>query len=71
VGLTESKEMAPLSEEGWADSSLLLPAENRGRCYRIVLTGELLEVGDATGEPGLALAKMLAEFPVALLARLT
>jgi (1->4)-alpha-D-glucan 1-alpha-D-glucosylmutase len=70
VGLTGGKEVAPLGEEVWGDTMLLLPEEDRGRRYRQLLTGEVLAVEDAAGGPGLAMAKVLAEFPVALLIRL-
>ena len=59
----------PMGEQVWGDTWLLLPEEERGRHYHNVLTGEQVAVEDGAGTPGMAMAKVLAGFPVALLAR--
>ncbi len=59
----------PMGDQVWGDTWLRLPEEDRGKRYRNVLTGEVLPVEDGAGAPGLALARVLAGFPVALLSR--
>ena len=52
------------------DATLLLPAAHAGRRYRDVFTGTAHSVALYSGAPGLPLASLLADFPVALLERI-
>lgn len=60
---------APLGR-AWGDATLLLPAAHAGRRYRDVFTGTAHSVALYSGAPGLPLASLLADFPVALLERI-
>jgi (1->4)-alpha-D-glucan 1-alpha-D-glucosylmutase len=68
VGLTGGEERTPKGEV-WADTRLMLPHEEPGRSYRDALTGAALAVEDGEGGPGLALSRVFAHLPVALLER--
>ncbi len=70
VGLTGGEEQPPLGPAIWQDTRVLLPAEEAGRQYRNLYTGEVLTVAEK-GEAALALAEVLGQFPVALLERLS
>jgi (1->4)-alpha-D-glucan 1-alpha-D-glucosylmutase len=69
VGLTGGEERAPLGDTVWQDTRLLLPPGEAGRQYRNLYTGEVLTAGAHEEGAALALAEVLAHFPVALLER--
>lgn len=52
----------------WGDTHIVLPPTLAGREWSNVLTGERLPAADAVENPGLAVDRLLAHFPVALLA---
>jgi maltooligosyltrehalose synthase len=56
----------PLGPDYWGSTWLPI-AEDLGARFRNVLTGEILEVGLTTEGRGLALGRVMANFPVALL----
>ena len=70
VGLTGGREVPPTGAAVWQDTWLTLSAEAEGRRYRHLFTGETCTAAEKDGQPGLPLAQMLGNFPVALLARL-
>lgn len=57
----------PLGAATWADTWIALPPELAERRFTSWLTGEQLWPVDREGQPGLALADLLASFPVALM----
>jgi (1->4)-alpha-D-glucan 1-alpha-D-glucosylmutase len=74
LGLTGNgpgREEPPMGPAVWQDTWLVLPAGLAGdRRYRHLFTGETLTTQEKDGRPGLPLAQVLGNFPVALLARL-
>ena len=56
----------PLGPQYWGNTWLPIP-DDLGARFSNVLTGEILEVGLTTEGRGLALGRVLASFPVALL----
>lgn len=56
--------IAPLGEQAWADTRLILPY---AKSYRNVLTGELLHATQGEGGARLALGQLFSTIPVALL----
>jgi (1->4)-alpha-D-glucan 1-alpha-D-glucosylmutase len=58
---------APLGESVWHDTRLRVPGLDPQRTWRHVLTGELVHMAMEDGQPTLAVAGLLAQFPVALL----
>jgi (1->4)-alpha-D-glucan 1-alpha-D-glucosylmutase len=70
VGLTRGEAIAPLGEAVWEDSMLVLPADAVAQSYRNALTGEMVKSEPLPqGGQGLALSRVFATFPVALLER--
>ena len=57
----------PLGREVWHDTRLVLPGIDPKMRFRNVFTGELLTVDGQGSAAGLAVADVLACFPVALL----
>lgn len=57
----------PVGAQIWHDTSLQLPADNTVENYHNLFTGESLTVAHQGGQRALALAEVLANFPVALL----
>jgi (1->4)-alpha-D-glucan 1-alpha-D-glucosylmutase len=51
----------------WQDTRLLVPGINPQWHWRNVLTGEPVAFAVDDGQPALAMAELLAHFPVALL----
>ncbi|HEY8477163.1 MAG TPA: malto-oligosyltrehalose synthase, partial [Chloroflexota bacterium] len=70
VTLAEGAERLPIGDGVWGDTWLPLAHETVGRRYRNVLTGEVLEVQQRRGGPGLAIADILRHATVACLERL-
>jgi len=66
--LAGGAERPPLADL-WADTWLDLPHASSGAVYHDLLTGAALRLAERDGRPGLALAEILARFPVALLVR--
>jgi len=61
----------PLGQEVWQGTRIVLPPEAEGGRYRNVFTGEILASERQEGGGRLYLAEALADFPVALLERLS
>ncbi len=59
--------MPPIGPQIWQDSWLTVPPSDAGHCYRNLFTGETVEAVNQQGKVMLALDKVLANFPVALL----
>ncbi len=66
VGLTRGEERPPIGGELWADTRLTLPEGWAGRPWRNIFTGEMVEP-EPVEAPALALGRVLARFPLALL----
>jgi (1->4)-alpha-D-glucan 1-alpha-D-glucosylmutase len=58
---------APLGEAVWQDTRLRLPGINPQQTWRHVFTGEPVRMAMEDGQPTLAVADLMAQFPVALL----
>ena len=67
VRLVGGSEQPPMGPEVWETTRLLLPPPLAGRCYRNLLTGEVLAADSQDGTSGLSLAAALADFPVVFL----
>ena len=65
--LGKGPEALPLGEEAWGESWLPLPTGITARRFDHCFTGERLEPLERDGRPGLPLAGVFANFPVALL----
>ena len=63
------EERPPLGSAVWGATWLGLPDAPRGTRYRNILTGEVVAVAAYDEGPGIALASIFKEFPVALLER--
>ena len=57
----------PLGREVWQDTRIIQSFDAAASRYRNIFTGEILALEEKGGHLGLALEKVLAEFPVALL----
>ena len=68
--LMESSDGLPLGADVWQDTRIMLPFETATSLYRDLFTGEVLSLDQEEGRLRLALNRVLAEFPVALLERL-
>jgi (1->4)-alpha-D-glucan 1-alpha-D-glucosylmutase len=68
--LIKDEKGLPLGPEVWAETRILLAAETRGGRYRHLLSGEVLSPTEEDGQRTLALAKIFATYPVALLERI-
>ena len=66
LGLTGGRLAAPLGPEVWGDTNIDLPEELAGR-HRNLFTGEEMEF---LGGSGMPVARLLKDFPVALLEKL-
>jgi (1->4)-alpha-D-glucan 1-alpha-D-glucosylmutase len=64
--LADSHE-APLGEPVWHDTRLRLPGINPQQTWRHVFTGEAVPIVMEDGQPTLAVADLMGQFPVALL----
>lgn len=67
--LTASGTMLPLGAEVWQNTWVMQPFDSATSRYRNIFTGEQFELELLDGQPGLALGKVFAAFPVALLER--
>lgn len=67
--LTANGAMLPLGAEVWQDTWVMQPFDSPTSRYRNIFTGQLFELELLDGQPGLALGKVFAEFPVAVLER--
>ena len=61
--------LLPLGAAAWGADMLVLPDASAGQSYRNLLTGEEIVTVEIENTVGLALAEVLANFPVALLER--
>jgi len=57
----------PLEQKVWGDSRLILPPEIPAGRFKNIFTHETVEAAEQDGKMGLALHKIFASFPVALL----
>jgi (1->4)-alpha-D-glucan 1-alpha-D-glucosylmutase len=64
--LADSHE-APLGEAVWQDTRLRVPGIDSQQTWRHVFTGEPVRIAMEDGQPTLAVAELLAQFPMALL----
>lgn len=62
------REASALGAADWGDTHIVLPAALAGREWINVLTGEACLPDSGTAAPGFAIDRLLAHFPVALLA---
>jgi (1->4)-alpha-D-glucan 1-alpha-D-glucosylmutase len=67
AGMAADSDDLPLGASVWQNTQLLLPGIAPKARVRNVLTSEELVIDDREGKPALALADVLAHFPVALL----
>jgi (1->4)-alpha-D-glucan 1-alpha-D-glucosylmutase len=58
---------APVGEAVWQDTRLRGPGFDAQQTWRHVFTGEPVRTAMEDGQPALAVAELLAQFPVALL----
>ncbi|MSM38871.1 MAG: malto-oligosyltrehalose synthase [Geobacter sp.] len=68
--LIESSDGLPLGPEVWQDTRIMQPFDTALSRYRNLFTGEILPLDQEEGRLSLALHRILADFPVALLERL-
>jgi (1->4)-alpha-D-glucan 1-alpha-D-glucosylmutase len=66
--LSPDPSVLPIGPQIWEDSWLTVPPSDAGYGYRNLFTGEAVEAVEREGRMMLALDKVLANFPVALLA---
>jgi (1->4)-alpha-D-glucan 1-alpha-D-glucosylmutase len=71
VGLTEGMEEPPLGEKVWKGTWLPLPLEQEVQSYRNLFTGKILFVEKKEGRTALPLSQAFADFPLALLERIS
>ena len=69
VGLAGESGSTPLGPGAWGDTWLVLPEELSLAGFRNIFTGEKMQTGEREDRPGLALADVCRDFPVALLVR--
>jgi len=67
TGLAPDPEQLPLGRGVWQGTVLLLPEVEMSRRWRNIFTGEILKPSVRSGQNGLPLAEVLANFPLALL----
>ena len=67
LGLTSGGHCAPVGDEVWEQTRLILPQAQAGRSFRNVFTGEVLCAREDEANASLRLAEVLGTFPVALL----
>jgi (1->4)-alpha-D-glucan 1-alpha-D-glucosylmutase len=67
AGLLQTGQDAPLGRCVWQDTQLLLPGVQPHQDWRNVFTGESVTMGVEDGLSAVALAELMAHFPVALL----
>jgi (1->4)-alpha-D-glucan 1-alpha-D-glucosylmutase len=65
--LVPDPHVPPVGSHIWGDSWLAVPPLSAGQCYRNLFTGETVEAAGHNGSMALALDKVFANFPVALL----
>jgi (1->4)-alpha-D-glucan 1-alpha-D-glucosylmutase len=76
LSLAEGREIMPVGESVWSDTTLMLPEVKVGTQFRERFTGTICEVVCSNAEPGgapggvLNVASVLSVFPVALLEKL-
>nr|MBA2596761.1 malto-oligosyltrehalose synthase [Chloroflexia bacterium] len=69
AGLTGKKLVDPIGPDVWEDTRLIVPGVEPGTRYRDVFSGLIIDASAADGEATLALAKVFAVLPFALLER--
>jgi (1->4)-alpha-D-glucan 1-alpha-D-glucosylmutase len=67
--LLSGEEKLPLGPDVWGDTRLSLPQRLLARSYRNLFTGELIQPQEQqpAGSPGMSVATLLGQFPIALL----
>lgn len=71
ASLTDDSKRPPMGSEIWSDTWVLVPSWQPGSPYRNLFTGETLLSRTVEDRQVLPVAKVLGEFPVALLERVT
>jgi len=66
VGLLNDADVPPIGPLAWEDTHLRLPLRKPSTIYRNVFTGDVLDLGQSDEGKRIGVAKMLADFPVAL-----
>jgi (1->4)-alpha-D-glucan 1-alpha-D-glucosylmutase len=66
AGLLNDADVAPIGSQIWGDTRVRLPLCSCSTKYRNAFTGGALDLRENEGDGGISLAKMLADFPVAL-----
>src|SRR5205823_2672650 len=59
VSLTGQRQVLPLGDEVWEDTSILIPGSSADDTWRNLLTGELLRASDLDGRASLRMADVL------------
>ena len=67
AGLLTDRTAPPVGSDVWADTRIIVPPEVPARSYRNLFTGETLSADTSGGDANLSAAKVLGDFPVALL----
>jgi (1->4)-alpha-D-glucan 1-alpha-D-glucosylmutase len=67
AGLLADSHEPPLGEAVWEDTRLRMPGIDPRQTWRHVFTGEAVRIAMEGGQPTVAVAELLAQFPVALL----
>jgi maltooligosyltrehalose synthase len=67
ASLITTPDEAPLGADVWQDGVLVLPGVPSGRRWQNIFTGEYVDAVEREGQTILPLAKVFANFPVALL----
>ncbi len=66
AGLLHDADVPPIGPLAWEDTHLRFPLCKCSTNYRNAFTGEALDLQENEGEGGISLAKMFADFPLAL-----
>jgi len=66
AGLVGEINIAPIGQEIWEDTHVLLPFSDAFAKFRNAFTGEVVDMQENGGRAKIDLSKLLAEFPVAL-----
>jgi len=70
VRLTSASTVLPVGPQVWQDTRVLQPFDAAASRYCNIFTGEVVALDEHDGQSGLALEKVFAEFPIALLERI-
>jgi len=68
--LTSDSTVLPIGPQVWQDTRVIQPFDAAASRYCNIFTGEVVALDEHDGQSGLALEKVFAEFPIALLERI-